>query len=57
LSTIRELVGSDVAARHEAPRPGDVRHSLAAIDLAGERIGYRPKVNLAEGLKRTIKAY
>jgi nucleoside-diphosphate-sugar epimerase len=57
LRTIGELVGSAVAARHEAPRPGDVRHSLAAIDLAGELIGYRPKVALAEGLEHTIKAY
>lgn len=57
LRALGGLLGSDVEARYEAPRPGDVRHSLAAIDLAGELIGYRPKVALAEGLERTIKAY
>lgn len=32
------------------PRPGDVRHSLADIGAASDRLGYRPAVDLAHGL-------
>jgi len=39
---------------HEAPRVGEVRHSRARIDRAGELLGYRPLVTLAQGLEDTI---
>jgi nucleoside-diphosphate-sugar epimerase len=51
---IRVLVGADVEPAHEAPRAGDVRHSVASITRAGERLGYAPTVSLDEGLARTI---
>jgi nucleoside-diphosphate-sugar epimerase len=37
-------------------RPGDVRHSLADIDLACHLLGYEPKVMIGEGLRRTVRA-
>ncbi len=39
-----------------APRPGDVRHSLADITLARTILGYNPRVSLEEGLQRTVDA-
>jgi len=51
---IADLVGVDVEPRHDAPRAGDVRHSLASIARAREQLGYTPVVNLDEGLGRTI---
>ena len=39
---IGELVGRKVEVRHEPPRPGDVRHSLADISRARELLGYEP---------------
>ncbi len=39
------------------PRPGDVRHSLADIRLAGELLGYAPQVDFREGLRRTVEWY
>jgi len=57
LEEIGRLTGRTLAAEHVAPRPGDIRHSLAAIDAARERIGFRPEVALPEGLRRTIEAY
>ncbi|MGE0813621.1 MAG: NAD-dependent epimerase/dehydratase family protein [Vicinamibacterales bacterium] len=55
--TINALVGLMAAAsglapavEHGPPRPGDVRHSLADVRLARDRIGYVPEVDLAEGL-------
>jgi UDP-glucose 4-epimerase len=42
---------------HAAPRPGEVRHSLAAIDAAREDLGYQPVIGLREGLQRTVAAF
>src|SRR5262245_35641541 len=39
-----------------APRPGDVRHSLADISLAKTSLGYLPQVGIEEGLRRTVEA-
>ena len=54
---IAAAVGADVEPLYDAPRAGDVRHSVASIDLARERLGYNPVVNLDEGLSRTIAYY
>ena len=35
-------------------RPGDVKHSLADISKARERLGYEPSVSFEEGLERTV---
>jgi nucleoside-diphosphate-sugar epimerase len=42
-----------IEPRHEAPRQGDIRHSLAAIEQAETYLGYRPAVGLDEGLGLT----
>lgn len=39
---IGELVGHKVDVRHDPPRAGDVRHSLADIGLARDLLGYEP---------------
>jgi nucleoside-diphosphate-sugar epimerase len=55
LSELKELTGKeDVTAEYLEPRVGDVRHSLADITLAKEFLGYESKVDLREGLERTI---
>lgn len=51
---ICDLVGVELEANHAAPRPGDVRDSLAGLDRAGELLGYRPEVDLRSGLLQTI---
>jgi nucleoside-diphosphate-sugar epimerase len=55
LDLLGELVGRKVTARYESGRPGDVKHSLADIALAGAHLGYRPKVLFPEGLRRTFE--
>lgn len=52
---LNRLIGSDIRPVHEEPRPGDVRHSKADISAAQTDLGYRPKVDLAEGLRRTYE--
>ena len=51
---IRRLTGADVEARRGAARPGDVRDSLASLELISERLGYRVSVPLEAGLERTV---
>ena len=38
-------------------RGGDIKHSLADISKAEARLGYKPKVNFEEGLRRTVEWY
>jgi UDP-glucose 4-epimerase len=54
---IREIVGAEVDAVHEAPRPGDVRDSLADLERARELLGYEPAVDLGEGLRLTVESF
>ena len=35
-------------------RPGDVRHSHAAVEEARRHLGYEPTVGFEEGLRRTV---
>jgi nucleoside-diphosphate-sugar epimerase len=54
---IGTVVGWTTEPRYKEARPGDVRHSLADIAKAEEVIGYRVRVNLPEGLERTVNWY
>ena len=55
LAELKDLTGKqDVTAEYREPRVGDVRHSLADIALAQQFLGYESKVDLREGLQRTI---
>ena len=54
---LRHIVGCSVTPRHLPERPGDVKHSLADISRAEERLGYRTLVPLEEGLQRSVAWY
>lgn len=55
LAELKDLTGKqDVEPRYEEERVGDVRSSLADITLARTLLGYESKVDLREGLQRTI---
>jgi UDP-glucose 4-epimerase len=57
LRAMARLTGRPPRAIHRAARAGDVRHSLADIRLARRRLGYRPRVDLVDGLGATIDWY
>ena len=57
LSIIGEESGTKLEAEYKPTRAGDVRDSLASIDAARALIGYEPKVDVREGLKRTLAAF
>lgn len=55
LAELKDLTGKqDVTAEYLEARVGDVRHSLADITMARELLSYESRVDLREGLQRTI---
>src|SRR4026208_1207336 len=55
LAELKDLAGTqDVTAEYREARVGDVRHSLADNSMARELLGSESKVDLREGLQRTI---
>ena len=56
VAILNSILGTDLPPVYLPEREGDVRHSLADIGLAGELLGYRPSVDFAEGLTRTVAA-
>ena len=57
LDALRRIIGTDVEATYEDPKPGDVKHSLADITPARTLLGYEPVVGFEEGLRRTVEWY
>lgn len=57
IDTINGLAGRNIKPIYTAPRPGDVKHSLADITLAKKTIGYKPTVLFREGLQKAIGWY
>jgi UDP-glucose 4-epimerase len=55
LHQISRIFGERIEPRFEPHRAGDVKHSLADIDLARRVLGYEPEVYFAEGLRRTVE--
>jgi UDP-glucose 4-epimerase len=54
---INAILGTDIPAKHEAARAGDILHSQAAIDKATELLDFSPIVSFDEGLRRTVEWY
>jgi nucleoside-diphosphate-sugar epimerase len=52
LATIERVSGRRLAVRREPRQRGDVRHTAADCTRAATAIGFRPDVELAEGLRR-----
>ncbi len=57
IAGINRALGTHIEPIFDAPRAGDVRESLADISLARKLLGYEPKVDFEEGLRRTIDHY
>ncbi len=55
VGAINEALGTSIEPIHEAERPGDVKHSQAAIEKARERMGFEPSIGFTEGLQRLVK--
>ncbi|MEE8576623.1 MAG: NAD-dependent epimerase/dehydratase family protein, partial [candidate division Zixibacteria bacterium] len=56
LDYLREIIDTDLQAKYDPPRDGDILHSYAATAKL-EKFGYKPTVDFKEGLKRTVEFY
>ena len=57
-SMIAESVGvPQLKPRYVPTRAGDVKHSLASIERAQKVLGFTPRVDLREGIARTVDWY
>lgn len=54
---LKKLTGADIPERHGAACAGEVMRSALDARLAGQVLGWKPKVSLDEGLKRTVEWY
>jgi UDP-glucose 4-epimerase len=54
---LKPLTGYFGKVKYGPEREGDIKHSLADISRAEKQFAYQPKVNFAEGLKRTVEWY
>lgn len=57
---IREEVGESagrIKPKHAPPRAGDVKHSLAGVDLAAQGLAFVPTVSVEKGIHQTVAWY
>lgn len=57
IETLERLCGIEIERRYVAARPGDVKHSQAAVDRADRLLGFRAEVSFEQGLRRTLAWY
>lgn len=54
IAELNTILGKNITPIYEAPRPGDVKHSFAAIGLIKEKLGFEVGVRFKEGMKSLI---
>ncbi len=54
VAKLNQLLGTNIAPMYSTERPGDVKHSQAAIERARELLGYMPQVDFETGLAHTV---
>jgi UDP-N-acetylglucosamine/UDP-N-acetyl-alpha-D-glucosaminouronate 4-epimerase len=54
-AAISNLMGRHIPARYEPPRAGDVRHTLADLTQARDRLGFRATTDINAGLEKTVR--
>ena len=54
---LRPLTGYTGEIEYAPERTGDIKHSLADISLAQQKLKYQPQVDFKEGLRRTVEWY
>jgi UDP-glucose 4-epimerase len=57
VAILNRICGTHLTPRNVAPRPGDIRHSLADIGQAQKALGYEIGVTLEEGLRQVVTWY
>jgi UDP-glucose 4-epimerase len=52
---MNQVLGTRLEPVYEPPRPADIRHSYASTQRAEELLGFRPRLEVREGLEQTIQ--
>ena len=55
VNEICRVVGKRVKPIYDPPRPGDVRHSLASVDVMTKRLGLKQRTTFVVGLERLVR--
>jgi UDP-glucose 4-epimerase len=55
LSILRDITNKNINAVYLPPRKGDVRKTHADINKIQKILGWQPKIDFYEGLKRTVE--
>jgi UDP-glucose 4-epimerase len=56
LDKLRAIMGVDIEAKYDPPRPGDIKHSYASVDKL-KKVGYDPAIQFDEGLEKTVRFF
>ena len=56
VGVICRIAGKRVEPIYDSPRPGDVKHSLASVDVLKNRLGLRQFTTFPEGLAKLCAA-
>ncbi len=54
IKKLQVILGKQIEPTYCPGKPGDVKHSLATIELAGRHIGYKVLVDFDKGLQKTV---
>ena len=54
VNSINKLLNTAITPQYVDLRPGDVKHSLANIGKERQFLGYEPKIDFHEGLKKLM---
>lgn len=54
---LNEIINKDIQPKFIAPRPGDVKHTLADITKMKKFLGLDPKVDFVSGLRKTVEYF
>ncbi|MDI6840023.1 MAG: SDR family oxidoreductase [bacterium] len=55
IDRLNEILGTSVKPTFKKPKPGDVKHSMADISKSMSKLKYSPRVELLDGLVKTVK--
>lgn len=54
IKQINELLSKQIEPIYERPRPGEIKHSFADIELIRRKLNYATKIKFFDGLNKTI---
>lgn len=57
VTSINQILGTSIEAKHGPERAGDIKHSFAAIERIKDVLKFEPQVEFQDGLRRTVQFY